>query len=90
MNKSLLSFIFLFTFGYTIAQTKVGGQVFDENNEPLAYVNVLFKGSIEGTITDENGRFYLESKKTWKTLIVSFLGYETIEIQHSEESKFTI
>ncbi len=79
MKRSLLFFIFLLSFGLSIAQTKVGGRVFDENNEPVAYANVLFKGSIEGTITDENGRFYFESKKTWTKLIVSFIGYQTIE-----------
>lgn len=64
-----------------MAQTKAGGRIFDENNEPIAYASVLFKGSIEGTITDENGRFYLESNKNWSTLVVSFIGYETLEFE---------
>jgi hypothetical protein len=55
----------------------VSGYVYDESNEPVAYANVLFKGSTEGTTTDENGRFYLESDERWDTLIVSFIGYET-------------
>jgi len=61
------------------AQTKVSGHVYDENNQPVAYANIIFKSSSEGTITDENGVFYLESPSTWDTLIVSFIGYETIE-----------
>lgn len=61
------------------------GYVFDEDNEPIAYANVLFKGSIEGTTTDENGLFYLESSKNWNTLVISFLGYENIE--HPLKSK---
>ncbi len=63
------------------AQTKVSGHVYDENNEPVAYANVLFKGSTTGTITNENGRFYLESDEVWDTLVVSFLGYEILEYQ---------
>ena len=62
------------------SQTKVGGYVFDEMNEPVAYANVLFKGTTEGTITNEEGRFYLESDNTQQVLVVSFLGYETIEM----------
>ena len=79
MKRYLTIYFILFTVAFSFAQTKVSGLVFDENNEPLPYVNIVFKGSIEGTITDENGRFYLESKKNWETLIVSFIGYETIE-----------
>ncbi|RIA10720.1 carboxypeptidase-like protein [Flavobacteriaceae bacterium MAR_2010_72] len=71
-----------FFFGSVCAwsQTKVSGHVFDENNDPVAYANILFKGTTEGTITNEEGRFYLESNNTQQTLIVSFLGFETLEV----------
>lgn len=64
----------------TLAQTKVGGTVSDESGAPIAFANVLFKNSTEGTITNENGRFYFESDATYKTLIVSFIGYRSQEI----------
>ena len=76
MKKSLFFFILLWSLKFSFGQTKVGGYVIDENNEPIAYANVIFKGSVEGTITDENGKFYLVSKNTWQTLVISFLGYE--------------
>ena len=72
--------LFLFGIFASLAQTKVSGYVFDENNEPVAYANVLFKSSTQGTTTNEEGRFYLQSDETWPTLIVSFIGYETLEI----------
>ena len=90
MRKLLLFIFFLLSVGITIAQTKVGGRVFDEFNEPVAYATVLFKGSIEGTITDENGRFYLESKKDWPTLVVSFIGYETIELDLPKKVNYNL
>ena len=62
------------------SQTKVSGYVFDEYNQTVAFANVLFKGSTIGTISDENGKFYLESDKTWDTLQVSFIGYKTLNI----------
>lgn len=63
-----------------LAQTKVSGYVFDESNYPVAYANVFFKGSTEGVITDEQGKFYLESTNTWDVLTISFLGYETLDV----------
>lgn len=62
------------------AQTKVSGVVVDELGEPVAFSNVVFKDSFEGTITNDNGRFYLESDATYSTLLVSFIGYESVEI----------
>ena len=62
------------------SQSKVSGKVFDENGDPIPYANVLFKGTFEGTITDENGTFYLESDTTQSILEVSLLGYTTQEI----------
>lgn len=80
MKYKLLFFFLISGIFLVKAQTKVGGYVFDANNDPVAFANVIFKGSSEGTITDENGRFYIESDQTWETIIVSFIGYETIDL----------
>lgn len=72
------------------AQTKISGYVFDEQNVPVAYANVFFKGSTEGTITDENGRFYLESNNTWDIVNVSFLGYDTLEITLTKKVNYDL
>ncbi len=62
------------------AQTKVSGVVKDEFGGEVPFANVIFKNSTEGTITNEDGRFYLESEKRYNTLVVSFVGYTTKEI----------
>jgi hypothetical protein len=80
MKYKLLFFFLISGIFLVKAQTKVGGHVFDANNDPVAFANVIFKGSSEGTITDENGRFYIESDETWQAIIISFIGYETIEL----------
>lgn len=77
--KYILPFLLFFCLFQTLAQTKVGGHVYDENNNPIAYANVIFKGSSEGTITNENGRFYLESDENWDAILITFIGYETID-----------
>lgn len=80
MKNFLLVFFFFCGLVFTHSQTKVSGHVYDENGEPIAFANVLFKDTTEGTITNENGRFYLESENTWTELEISFLGYETIVV----------
>lgn len=90
IKKTLFVFIFFLLVGYSKAQTKVSGRIYDEVNEPLAYATILFKGSIEGTTSDENGRFYLESSKNWAQLVVSFMGYETLEIELSKKINFSL
>lgn len=78
--RKILLFLLLGIVQSAISQTKVGGIVVDEAGEPVAFANVLFKDSSEGTITNDNGRFYMESANTHATLLVSFIGYESQEI----------
>ncbi|PCJ97470.1 MAG: hypothetical protein COA50_05360 [Flavobacteriaceae bacterium] len=79
MKKFVLP-LFLFFTCYIISQTKVGGIVVDDLGEPVAFANVLFKNSSEGTITNDNGRFYMESDNDHPILVVSFIGYASQEI----------
>lgn len=60
----------------SFAQTKISGVVKDEHNNTIPFSNILFVGSTTGTVSDENGKFYLESNKTYSQIEVSFLGYE--------------
>ncbi|RAR50244.1 DUF5686 family protein [Flavobacterium lacus] len=78
--KSLLFLFLLFSVSMS-AQTKVSGIVVDEKNEPIPFANVYFKNSTEGVITNENGRFYLESQKSHGVLVASFIGYTAQDIK---------
>lgn len=80
MKKIFTITLFLFSL-FCLAQTKVEGIVVDENDKPIAFANVMFKNSTEGTITNDNGSFYLESDTRYQTLIVSLLGYTQQEIE---------
>lgn len=76
-----LLILFFFVVGASVfSQTKVSGFIKDSSGYPVAFANVVFKDSQEGTISDENGRFYLESDKTYKTVVFSFLGFTTKEL----------
>ena len=80
MKHTLPLFVLVFLTNLSLSQTKVSGEVFDVNNQPVAYANIIFMGSTEGTTTNENGVFYLQSETTWDTLIVSFIGYKTLQV----------
>jgi hypothetical protein len=81
MKNFFASAILFFLFSFlAFGQTKVGGMVIDEKGQPVAFANVIFKDSNEGTITNDNGRFYYESDNTYTAILISFIGYEDQEI----------
>ncbi len=82
MNNRLLILVLFFFFTIiAIGQVKVSGIIVDESNEPVPFANIVFKGSTVGTVSNENGKFYLESDNTYTELVVSFLGYQSKTIQ---------
>ena len=56
---------------------------------PMAGVNVIEKGTTNGTITDLDGKFTLNVEPN-ATLVVSFIGYKDQEIKVGSQRNFTI
>jgi hypothetical protein len=88
--KHLLFFLFFILSASVYSQTKVSGLIKDVTGYPVAFANVIFKDSQEGTISDENGRFYLESDKTYKSVIFSFIGYTTKEVELTSRTTYNM
>jgi len=80
MKFKLVITLFLILSFYANAQTKVSGTVIDDKNQPVPYANIMFKGTNEGVVSNEDGRFYLESKLPHKVIVVSFSGFQTKEL----------
>lgn len=60
-------------------------------NEPLLYANVSIKGTSIEANTDENGFFFFDNlKEGTYTLVCSFIGYETQEINVEVKSDKTV
>jgi TonB-linked SusC/RagA family outer membrane protein len=59
------------------AQNGVSGKVTTSTGETLPGVNVLLKGTNQGTITDSDGNYSLSA--TQGTLVFSFIGYKPVE-----------
>jgi hypothetical protein len=79
--KARLQFLLIIGFllftSISNAQTKIGGVIYDDFGDTVPFANVVFTGSSEGTISNDNGRFYLQSDKTYKEVEFSFVGYKT-------------
>lgn len=71
-------------------QTKtVRGRVYDANNEPLIGVNVVEKGTTNGTVTDMDGRFSLNVVPN-STLVFSYIGFAEQEIVWEGNSELKV
>lgn len=58
---------------------QVTGTVKDSYGVPLPGVNIMVKGTANGTITDVNGKFKL-TVPTGSTLVITYIGYVTQEV----------
>lgn len=66
----------------TAVTSKVKGRVVDANGEPIIGATVKEKGTSNGTITDLDGNFVLETGKG-ALLDISYIGYRSVEIASS-------
>lgn len=66
---------------------KLTGTVYDESGSALIAANVLVKGTSFGTITDIDGTFEVPSFDTCATLVISYVGFETKEVNNVCEGK---
>lgn len=67
------------------ASDEVNGQVLDENDEPVAGVNIHWAGTQVGTSTDVNGLFKLRLEGDHRQLVASYVGYlnDTVLVQNA-------
>jgi len=74
----------------TAERIKISGVVVDETKTPVVGANVVEKGTVNGTVTDIQGKFALEVSGPDAVLVVSFLGYTTQEIPVGSNTNFKI
>ena len=88
--KKYIVFLLWLTGVVLQAQTKVSGTVKDTDGFPIAFANVLFPGSTIGTITNDDGSFYLESDQAQTQLSISFIGFETVTLLLEKQSNYDL
>ncbi|MDN5216860.1 SusC/RagA family TonB-linked outer membrane protein [Fulvivirgaceae bacterium BMA12] len=62
------------------ASVTISGKVTDENSAPFPGVNVVEKGTTNGTVTDTEGNYKLEVGNTDAVLVFSSIGYISEEV----------
>lgn len=71
---ALFMALFLMNVSWAFAQLTITGRVQSKSGEPLIGVNVIEKGTTNGTVTDLDGNFSLRTEKG-KTLVFSYIGF---------------
>ena len=80
MKKLLILLLIAMPLGILAQQRSISGVVTDRiTGTQLPYVTVLIKGTQEGTITDEKGKFNLKANDS-DVLVFSYIGSKTKEI----------
>ena len=83
--KNIYIFLLLFFGSILVALSQTGtlaGNIIDGeyNNEPMAFANVIVKGTTTGTTSDFDGKYQINLEPGTYTIIFSYVGYETKEI----------
>ncbi|HEX6224038.1 MAG TPA: TonB-dependent receptor [Chryseolinea sp.] len=68
----------------------VSGTVTDEEGAVMPGVNVVEKGTSNGTVSDANGNYRLTVSSTTAILVFSFVGAETKEIAVGDQSEISV
>lgn len=77
-------------YGQSPSRKKIiEGRVTDGYGHPIAGANILLKGTTTGTMTDFEGKYKIELDSAKQTLLVSFVGYASMEkqIEYNSEQK---
>lgn len=88
LQKLILLNLLLSLSFWTFSQNIIQGQIKDERTEEvLIGVTVAIKGTVNGTITDINGNFTIETAQSFPiTLSISSVGYESQEVELNNAS----
>ena len=72
------------------AQVKVTGTIVDPDGEPLIAATVLEKGTGNGVATDFDGNFTITVSNPDATLVVSYVGFQTQDVELAGRSHVDI
>ncbi len=80
-----LTILFLAVVQCSAQIREISGILTDETGAPLPGVNIVIKGTQQGTVTDVNGSYRI-SAPVGSVLVISFVGMKTKEVVVANES----
>jgi len=91
-NNILKTFMvsFMFLLPLLMAAQTIKGKVTDASGNTLPYMNVVQKGTANGTVTDDNGEFTITVKSLPAKLVISSMGFMTKEVTVANTTYVTI
>lgn len=90
MKKPILLLVMSLLWLSVFSQKNVNGLVSDEQNTPLAGVNIQVKGTNTLAITDIDGRFSIRNVADNALLTVSYIGFKTQELTAQSNMKIIL
>ncbi|MBA4851655.1 VWA domain-containing protein [Emticicia sp. BO119] len=81
----LLTLTLYLGFIFTQERTIKGIVTAADDNAPIPGVNVVIKGTSNGTVTDANGKYSIKVSTMRSTLVFSSIGYATKEVKVTDE-----
>jgi len=93
MKKTLFFLAFFVTLSLSVLsqERSISGTVISaDDDDPLIAVTVQIKGTTIGTVTDIDGKFSLAGVTSETVLIISFIGFQTLEIPVDNNLVFNI
>jgi iron complex outermembrane receptor protein len=81
---------FFLISSFANGQVTISGTVHDPDNVEIPGVNVLEKGTTNGTSTDSFGKFSINCASANPVLVFSFIGLKTLEIKSNGVAVFNV
>ncbi len=83
--------LFLLAWTYCLhAQFTVNGTVVDDTGLPLIGVNVIEKGTLNGTVTDVDGTYSLRVSSQSISIVFSYTGFANQEVQYTGQETLDV
>lgn len=91
LRKVILSTALTLSCATALAQNKISasGTVIDDTGQPVIGATVMEKGTTNGTVTDIDGHFQLQTTDG-STLVISYVGYTTQEVKEGTDLKLEL
>src|SRR5260221_2894349 len=89
----ILTALLIFGLAGTTAlaqQRIVSGTIKDSKGSVLPGVNIIVKGTSAGTVADANGKYNLSIPENSNTLVFSFIGYSSKEVEIGSQTNIDL